>query len=168
MIWIFIFILFGSQESFGAAPPSGYAVTESGNLVFVKTPWGSSVYIGPVGLDSLKTYSFEIPLSDFRAGLPTSIKNEAGNSQSDTNQLGDTSTLISEANRLYNKGDFTKSLRYVDEVVRRDPKSVRAWVMKGSLMHVMGHKDLARQAWQKALELDPKNSQVQSILGSVQ
>jgi tetratricopeptide (TPR) repeat protein len=167
--WLFIFFLFNRNDAaLGAATPSGYGVAESGNLVFVKTPWGSSVYIGPVGLDSLRTYSFEVPLSDFRAGLPNGIKNDGGTSSGDSSQLGDTGSLIAEANRFYNKGDFAKSLRYVDEVVRRDPGSVRGWVMKGSLMHVMGHKDLARQAWQKALELDPKNSQIQNILRSMQ
>ena len=165
---LFVISAFQLGSSTHAKLPQGYAVSQSGNLVFVKTPFGSSIYIGPVGLDSLPNYSFEIPLSDFRAGLAGGGNGNAENQNESLkggpSAMGEESSLIAEANRLYNKGDFTRSLQFVDELSHRSPKNVRAWIMKGSLMHVMGHNDLARQSWEKALELEPGNAQIENIL----
>ncbi len=175
--YLFLF-LFLFATAVGASIPNGYSVTESGNLVFLKTPWGSTVYIGPVGLENFKNYSFEVPLSEFRSALAASNAPNSGSGSVVSSgastvdpaayKFSDTSSLIVEANRLYNGGESAKSLQYVDEVIRRDPNHVRGWVMKGSLMHLMGHKDLARQSWEKALELDPKNTQIENILRSTQ
>lgn len=171
----FIALGLGVMSVAQAKLPPGYAVTQTGNLVFVKTPWGSSVYIGPVGMDSINHYAFEIPLSDFRAqvsasqgGSYTATGMPQGPSNTGPASMGDEGALIQEANRLYNKGDFRRALEYVDELSRRNPKNVRAWVMKGSLMHVMGQKDLARQSWQKALDIDPTNTQIENILKEMQ
>ena len=157
----------GLAPSAVIATPAVYGVTQDNNLVFVKTPWGSSVYIAPVGFNSIDSYTFEIPLSDFRTGL---TRDQTGDppgpnikSSSDA-PTGDINMLIAEANRLYNIGDFNRALQYVDAASERQPGNVRAWVMKGSLMHVLGHPDLAQQAWAKALELDPNNKQIQNIL----
>jgi tetratricopeptide (TPR) repeat protein len=159
---------FSMMAAAHAKLPPGYGVSQSGNLVFVKTPFGSSIYIGPVGLDSLPNFEFEIPLSDFRAGLPGGAPTASGPSNENSNggpsAVGDDGSLIAEANRLYNRGDFNHALQYVDELSRRSPKNIRAWIMKGSLMHVLGHNDLARQSWEKALALDPSNTQIENIL----
>lgn len=165
MLNLIIALLFSSSSK--AANPSGYAVSQTENLLMVKTPWGQSLYIAPVGFDAINNYSFEIPLSDFRTtinkNMPPAQSGESSLANS-SDLSADVDVLISEANRLYNEAEFTKSLQYVDQICLRDPKNIRAWVMKGSLMHVLGHKDLAKQAWQKAAELDPNNLQLQNIL----
>ncbi len=161
-----------AQES--RAANSAYAVSQTGNLVMVKSPWGSQIYIAPVGFDTISSYEFSIPLSEFRSNLAGGGLNGSGGAEGRTgagngNQvtpmnMNDASSLIAEANRLYNTGDFTKALEYVDEANRREPGNVRVWVMKGSLMHAMGHDDLSKQAYKKALDLDPDNVQLKSIL----
>jgi tetratricopeptide (TPR) repeat protein len=73
--------------------------------------------------------------------------------------------LILEANRLYNRRKFYEASLTVEELLSKHPDLPRAWVMKGSLMYVQGQRDLAKTAWQKALELDPENREVQNFLG---
>jgi hypothetical protein len=80
-------------------------------------------------------------------------------------EYDDTDRLILEANRLYNRGKYYEASLTVEEILSKKPELPRAWVMKGSLMFVQGQKDLAKNAWQKALELDPANSQVKAYLG---
>jgi tetratricopeptide (TPR) repeat protein len=165
-LFLFPFLIFASQAF---AAKQGYAVSQADNMVIVKTPWGSSIFLAPVGFDQLSSYSFEVPLSNFRAGLeganePTGHGSGGLGSDSGPETMGDINSLISQANLLYNQGEFTKALQYVDQVSIRDPKNIRGWIMKGSLMHVLGYQDLAKQAWQKALDLDPANSQIRNIL----
>ncbi len=73
--------------------------------------------------------------------------------------------LILEANRLYNRRKFYEASITIEELLTKRPDYPRGWVMKGSLMYVQGYRDLAKQAWEKALELDPKNLQVKQYLG---
>lgn len=76
-----------------------------------------------------------------------------------------TDRLVLEANRLYNRRQFYEASLTVEEILTRRPDFARGWVMKGSLMYVQGQKDLAKTAWQKALELDPNNMEVKQYLG---
>ena len=153
-----------------AAAPAGYSVSQSGNVVTVTTPQGSKVYLGDLGFDRLKSYQFEVSLKDL-ATPPSSASSSAGNPgpQSPMPQPSDDiDSLITTANRLYNKGRFEDSLRFVDEVIRRNPNHIRAWTMRGSLAHALGRKEAARESWQRAQELDPGNEQIKNILGSYQ
>jgi len=164
MKWFLLLSLWGT----GWAKTPGYMVSQDKNLLNIKTPWGSNLFMAPVGFEDLESYSFEIPLADFRTQARKEAtdgpSDNASSKRTDPSVMGDVSSLIVEANRLYNQGDFRHALGYVDEVNQREPQNVRGWIMKGSLMHVMGHRDLAKQAWQKALELDPANQQIQRIL----
>jgi|GEM_PF-3215104 len=75
-----------------------------------------------------------------------------------------TDRLILEANHLYNRGKFYEASVYVEELIRKNPGFVRAWVMKGSLLYVQGYSDLAKKAWAQAAQLDPADPQVKDIL----
>lgn len=79
-------------------------------------------------------------------------------------EYDNTDRLIFEANHLYNRGKFYEASVYVEELIRKNPILVRAWVMKGSLLYMQGYKDLAKKAWTKAAELDPKDPEVADIL----
>lgn len=76
----------------------------------------------------------------------------------------DTDRLVLEANRLFNRKKFDEALTTIDELLRRKPAHLRGWIMKGSLLYVRGHKDLAKTAWNQALALEPENADVKSIL----
>jgi len=86
------------------------------------------------------------------------------NSQPTIVKYDESDRLVLEANRLYNRGKFYEASMVVEELLRRSPEHVRGWVMKGSLMHVQGQKDMAKNAWQKALVLDPNNGTVKNLL----
>lgn len=79
-------------------------------------------------------------------------------------EIDDTARLIVEANRFYNQGKYYEAQLYVEEVLRKKPKFVRAWIMKGSLLYVQGHKDLAHEAWQSVLSFDPENKQIKDLM----
>ncbi len=79
-------------------------------------------------------------------------------------EYDDTDRLVLEANRLYYKKKFAESTNVVEELIRRKPTYVRAWIMKGSLMFVRGQRDLAQAAWKQALELEPENGEIKQIM----
>lgn len=81
-----------------------------------------------------------------------------------TVEYDDSDRLVLEANRLFNRRKFDEALSTIDELLRRKPNYIRGWIMKGSVMYVRGHKDLAKTAWNQALTLDPNNEDVKSIL----
>lgn len=158
------------------AAKSGYSASQTGSVLQVRTPFGSTLYLAQLGFEQLDHYKFEIPLSALREqikGTENSKSTSTGDpSESDKggnspkpSEIADTDSLVAQANSLYNRGQFSQALSYVDELLRRDPKNSRGWTMKGSLMHVLGHKDLAKQSWKKALELDPKNESLKNIVG---
>lgn len=72
--------------------------------------------------------------------------------------------LILKANRLFHKGRYYEAALYIDEIIRRNPKSLRAWLMKGSALYKLGQKDLAQKAWQQASVLDTEKKQTNGIL----
>ncbi len=79
-------------------------------------------------------------------------------------EYDNTDRLVVEANHLYNKGRYYEALQYVDEVIRKKPNFLRAHMMKGSLLYVLGQKDLAQDSWKKALALDPENKDIQALM----
>ena len=174
IICIFFLLMGIIASAYVLAEDKPYQASQSGNILQLATPHGQRLYLGDVGFSELRNYKIEIDLNELRSqgsssnaanGGGGSAQNPAGPGGSPAPQfIEDESTLIVEANRLYNEGKFTDSLKYVDEIIRRNPKNMRGWVMKGSLMHVMGQKDLARDAWQKAHEIDPKNEEIGRIL----
>src|SRR5207253_1866924 len=76
----------------------------------------------------------------------------------------DVARLVVEANRFYNQGKYYEAMIHVDELTKKRPEFVRGWIMKGSLLYVQGQKDLAKEAWEKAQEMDPKNSEIKNYL----
>lgn len=81
-----------------------------------------------------------------------------------TIEYDDSDRLVLEANRLYNKRKYNETLSVLDELLRRKPDFVRGWIMKGSVLYVRGHKDLAQVAWKKAQVLQPENADIKSIM----
>jgi hypothetical protein len=87
------------------------------------------------------------------ATTPAAQRETAALGRRDVEALGDIDPLVVRANRLYNQRRYVEASQFVDEILRRRPDYVRGWLMRGSLHHVLGHRDLAAEAWQKAREL---------------
>ena len=158
-----------------AAPNIGtFQAAEIGNNLLINSPYGTKVFFGDLGLKDLSSYKISIPLADLRnnpqkldvpGGADNFGKSEAGSPEA---LQAEEAGLLAQANELYNDGKFMDALKYVDEVLRRNKDSTKAWVMKGSLLHAMGQKDSARAAWQEAQTRDPENKEIKSILESYQ
>jgi hypothetical protein len=118
---------------------------------------------GPNGQPVIVNNNFPMPTP---SPTPTPEEKKAQEEKEKEKQaeVDDTARLIVEANRFYNQGKYYEAQLYVEEVLRKRPKYVRAWVMKGSLLYVQGHKDLAREAWQSVQAFDPENQQIKDLL----
>jgi tetratricopeptide (TPR) repeat protein len=166
-----------------------YTVLEAVNGVDVRSPSGDHFFLGDAHTVNSPQYRLEVPLKDLqKTRQPTAIlavppppaapaqkpepppkpvvKEEPAPKYGtdDSDVLG----FLLEANRLFNRGKYYESMSFVDEVIRRRPANVRAWVMKGSLLFLLGQKDLARQSWEKATALAPQDKQVKDALEKYQ
>lgn len=167
LIWIALPALWCAGAA--SAKEKGYQVVDIGNNLQLNTPYGTRIYFGDVGFADYDSWSLEIPIADIRQDV--SDKKPGGGSHDDNGEspgkpyasLDDNALLLS-ANDLYNQGKFRESLGYVEEMIRRNEKNVRAWIMRGSLYHALSQKDLAKSAWEEARKLDPNNKDVQKIL----
>ncbi|MBY0370211.1 tetratricopeptide repeat protein, partial [bacterium] len=174
--------------------PSGYHVNQLGNNLELVTPYGRRLIFGDFGFNNAREYRLEIPIEQlFPTGQkpPVAEKNKpvedaaravkeaaeaAKNAASVPRNVAqipehtiveydNTDRLFLEANRLYNRGRYYQATLTVEEILSKRPDMARGWVMKGSLLYVQGQRDLAKTAWEKSLELDPKNAQVKAFLG---
>ena len=148
-----------------------FHATQSGNIIQLSSPYGSKIYMGDLGFDRMPSYRFEVLLKDLKP--PSFSGGEGGQDGSSASEkkaslTEDEDKLIYEANRLYNLGKFHDSMSFVQELLNRNPKNIRGWIMKGSLYHVLKQKELAKNAWAEALKLDPENQQVKSVLENYQ
>lgn len=170
MYKILTFILFFMffQRYALALEAKGFRAHQEGNLLHIYSPYGTKLYFGDVSFSSLNSYRLEIPLIDLKPQAFNSDGGSAGNSRNDSQssakEMPQNDSLILKANELYNKGKFLEAFSYVEELLRRDHKNVRGWIMKGSLLHVTGQKDLAILAWKEAANIDPDNQEIKKIL----
>ncbi len=176
-------------------PPNlAYQIIPNGNNLELVTPYGRRILFGDINLKKARDYRFEIPLSEIRPPevkpppppapppgptvVVAPISRETASEKPPEPpepkvppkvvvEYDNTDRLILEANRQYNRGQFYEASLTVEEILLNHPDLARAWVMKGSLMYVQGQKDLAKNAWQKALEIDPKNNEVRSFMGRI-
>lgn len=174
------------------AAPGFYSVTEQENQLELKTPYGT-IHI-PTGFGPNVPYRLSIPVEQLKKGgapvaedVPHQEKPEeagkpggapalfpapspalglapANAPPSTTVIVDDADSLVVDANRLFNRRRFYEALTVVDQLLRKRPAYARGWLMKGSLLLVQGHKDLALKAWTKAKELEPENQEVLSVL----
>ena len=169
-----IFFLVGLMLATTAfAKKFDYQLVDVGNNLQLVTPYGTRIYFGDVGFSEYDNWRLEVPIADLRqdgkdsGGGKENAGDEGGFPGKPYASLDDNALLLS-ANDLYNQGKFRESLGFVEEMIRRNEKNVRAWTMRGSLYHALGQKDLAKQAWQEAGKLEPDNKEVQRILENYQ
>lgn len=162
-------ILIHHRKSWGLEARDIFQVTRSGSILQLNTPYGQTTFLGDKGFEKLKSFSLEVPIANLRGELDggglTGGWNSGGESGAKPDEVAMEQMLL-EADRLFNEGALRESLRYIDEIIRRDPKFSRGWMMKGSVLYVLGQKDLAKKAWVKAYTLDPANEQLRGLLGA--
>ena len=93
-------------------------------------------------------------------GLQTDIEKDLGLIPSDSGvPKSDHSYLakIDHVKQLYKLRRFEASLIEIDRMLRQYPTNPKLYEMKGTLLEKLGYKDLAMQAWEESLELNPEN-----------
>jgi len=162
-----------------------YHIKQPPGSVQLQTPYGEKTILfdTPDG-ERPRTYRLQIPIADLKppveevakaepAREPTAVTPPAATAPEAPKAAevpkapevapepayDDSDSLILEANRLFNRGDYFTATTKVDQLLRRNPKFTRAWVMKGTLLYTQGFKDLAKNAWEKAYALSDNNDQ---------
>jgi hypothetical protein len=74
---------------------------------------------------------------------------------------------INAANQLMANKDYPNALKYYQAAVSLDPNSAVALQGEGSCYYYMGQKDQARDAFTKALALNPSNTSLQNFVNSL-
>ncbi|HVV88829.1 MAG TPA: hypothetical protein VHE35_37560, partial [Kofleriaceae bacterium] len=63
------------------------------------------------------------------------------------------------------RGALEEASAILDRAVLADRSSVDAWIVRGLVLHRLGHADLARASWQTADELAPGRADLAELLG---
>ncbi len=156
---IFLFSsLFISVAS--AATPQSIKVRQDGNNFILESPYGKKVLFGEMGFENVRDFEVTMPVEALYPEKPVA----SGDPAAMHNFKTDTEALIRGANEAFLASDFKGALGHVNQILEVAPGNVRALMMKGSLMHLMGDKQLAKESWKKALELDPANREISRLL----
>jgi tetratricopeptide (TPR) repeat protein len=164
-----IIVLFISLKS-NAQVQNNYKAIENNSLLNLKTPQGPVFYFSEKNFSQMDSYRAEISYADIEKNFPQnnghspndkSNKTDAADSASN---IGSVDEVLVAANKHYNEGKFEKSLSYVEEILKRRPQHLRAWIMRGSLYRILGFKEQALESYKKASELDSKNEELKNII----
>jgi tetratricopeptide (TPR) repeat protein len=164
----------------------GFKIRENGKEVELVTPWGTHPIVGDLAPNGLPHYRIEIPLDKIKPAPNSDLEASKGAEEWDeweeeevvsgddhapastpprmVVEYDDSDRYVVEANRLFNRKKYYEATTVVEELLRKKPDHVRGWIMKGSLMRVQGHKDLAKNAYEQALKLEPNNQEIQALV----
>lgn len=79
----------------------------------------------------------------------------------------DISENLTEATKLYERGQYKKAISILEQAVVDDPKAVNAWNLLGLARYDFGDVKGARTAADQVLTLEPKNGRVQILLATL-
>jgi hypothetical protein len=79
-------------------------------------------------------------------------------------QGGTVNQNVAAGDEAFAAKDYTKSIQYYQSAIKLDPHSAAAYEGLGNAYHVLGAKADALSAYQKALELNPDNSRLESLI----
>lgn len=78
------------------------------------------------------------------------------------------STLfLMKARSHYFSGDFQTALDQILQAIAVDPENAQAYAMLGSLYYAMNWKNLAIKYWQRSLEIDPSNREIEDLVTQI-
>jgi tetratricopeptide (TPR) repeat protein len=78
---------------------------------------------------------------------------------------GDVQSKLDEARKLLLSHDFARALPHYERLTRQCPNAAVIWFEYGSAASSLRRMDLADQAWRKARDLDPRNSELVGMIG---
>lgn len=69
---------------------------------------------------------------------------------------------------LYNLERYQEALLYFENAVNIDGKIAKRWINLGLCLEKMGEKEKAKEAYKKAIELEPNNKEYQKLLNEIE
>jgi tetratricopeptide (TPR) repeat protein len=72
---------------------------------------------------------------------------------------------LNEARELLQSGEFSPSLAIYEKLTRQQPGIASIWYEYGSAAAKLRQLDVTTVAWDKALDLDPRNTELAGIIG---
>lgn len=136
-----------------------FQARQNGNNLILDTPYGKKTYFGPLDFEDFRDYRVTIPLSALREK-----KNVTSNPEAVHNFDVNVDELVNRADLAFQSSDYKGALETVQSALERSPKNVRALMMQGSLLHLLGNRESAKKSWEKALALDPANEEIRRVL----
>ncbi|MDX2013432.1 MAG: response regulator [Myxococcaceae bacterium] len=79
----------------------------------------------------------------------------------------DVSEALADGVRSYQRGEYTKAIAILEQVVADEPKSVQGWLVLGQARYDAGDAKGAREAATTVLSLDPKHAGVHVLLATI-
>ncbi|MGV3624510.1 MAG: response regulator [Archangium sp.] len=79
----------------------------------------------------------------------------------------DISENLTEATKLYERGQYKKAISILEQAIVDDPKAVNAWNLLGLARYDFGDVKGARAAADEVLKLEPTNGRVQILLATL-
>ena len=76
-------------------------------------------------------------------------------------------SYLMQARRSYFSGDYQGALDQILQAITVDPGNAQAYSMLGSLYFAMNWKNLAVKYWQRSLELDPSNREIEDLISQI-
>src|SRR5260370_36477545 len=70
-----------------------------------------------------------------------------------------------EANRLFQRQQFAAAADALDRALKENPNFTPAWTLRGKIAMAFNRFDVAREAFLKAVRLDPASAQARFMLG---
>ncbi len=71
------------------------------------------------------------------------------------------------ARTAYFKEDYNRALDHILRAISIEPQNSQAYAMLGSLYYTINWKNLALKYWEKSLEIDPENREVENLVAEL-
>lgn len=71
------------------------------------------------------------------------------------------------ARKAYFNEDYNRALDYILRAIKIEPENSQAYAMLGSLYYTINWKNLALKYWEKSLEIDPGNREVENLVAEL-
>lgn len=85
----------------------------------------------------------------------------------DRYDLASAQIIYDQARQAFQSGQFEPALGHIDRAIARFPKDASFQLLRGRILHEMSRVDQARDAFAKAVELDPRKAEPHYYLGII-
>jgi tetratricopeptide (TPR) repeat protein len=80
---------------------------------------------------------------------------------------GGAAALIAKGNQYFQAKQYPYAAYYYNQATQAEPNNAQAWQMLGTAFYFQGNKAKALQAFEKSLQLNPNNPQLQSYVNNL-